>query len=97
MFISLTLADWAEEHGVLLDFIQPGKPTQNSFIEIFNHTYRTEVLDLYLFMDLSEVRDITNSWIAEYNEERPHSALGMLTPTEYRLNNRVENSNFNWY
>ncbi len=96
-FISVALADWSEEHGVLLDFIQPGKPTQNSFIERFNRTYRTEVLDLYLFKDLSEVRDITNAWIVEYNEERPHSALGMLTPREYRLNNSAENSNFNWY
>ena len=96
-FISVALADWAETHGVLLDFIQPGKPTQNSFIERFNRTYRTEVLDLYLFSDLSEVREITNNWIIEYNEERPHSSLGMLTPREYRLNNRAENSNFNWY
>ncbi len=51
---SVALADWAEEHGVLLDFIEPGKPTQNSFIERFNRTYRTEILDLYLFSRLSE-------------------------------------------
>ncbi len=58
---SVALADWAEEHGVLLDFIEPSKPTQNSFIERFNRTYRTEVLDLYLFSRLSEAREITEN------------------------------------
>lgn len=96
-FISVALADWAEKNHVILDFIQPGKPTQNSFIERFNRTYRTEVLNLYIFHKLSEVKEITNNWIKEYNEERPHTALGRLTPKEYRLNNCTENSNFNWY
>jgi len=82
--ISVKLADWAEEHGVTLKFIEPGKPTQNSFIERFNRTYRNEVLDMYLFKRLSEVRDITGNWIKEYNEERPHDSLGKLTPVEYR-------------
>jgi putative transposase len=48
-FISIVLADWSEEHGVILDFTEPGKPTQKSFIERFNRTYRTEVLDMYVF------------------------------------------------
>jgi putative transposase len=81
----------------MLDFIEPGKPTQNSFIERFNRTYRTEVLDMYVFQLLSEVRSITNRWIIEYNEERPHSSLGKLTPREYGLNNTTENSNVYWY
>ena len=96
-FISIALADWSEEHGVMLDFIEPGKPTQNSFIERFNRTYRTEVLDMYVFQFLSEVKEITNKWIIEYNEERPHSSLGKLTPREYGLNNTAENSNVYWY
>jgi len=50
------MAQWAEEHGTGLDFIPPGKPTQNSYIERFNRTYREEVLDLYIFSRLSEVR-----------------------------------------
>jgi putative transposase len=96
-FISIALADWSEEHGVILDFIEPGKPTQNSFIERFNRTYRTEVLDMYVFQLIPEVWDITNRWIIEYNEERPHTSLGKLTPREYGLNNTAENSNVYWY
>ncbi|AKC15766.1 transposase (plasmid) [Escherichia coli] len=58
-FISLALAEWAEMHSVKLKFIQPGKPTQNAFIERFNRAYRTEILDFYLFRTLNEVRETT--------------------------------------
>lgn len=54
--ISQALAQWAEKHGVVLEFIKPGKPIQNAFIERFNRTYRTEILDFYLFRTLNEVR-----------------------------------------
>jgi putative transposase len=81
--ISVAMADWAEKNGVELKFISPGKPTQNSYVERFNRTYREEVLDFYVFSRLSEVQEITDRWIKEYNEERPHEALGHLTPTEY--------------
>ncbi len=81
--VSLTLA--AEEHGVMLEFNRPGKPTQNASIERFNRTYRTEILDFYLFRTLNEVREITERWLAEYNSERPHESLNNLTPEEYRL------------
>lgn len=84
-FISLTLAEWAEMHAVKLDFIKPGKPTQNAFIERFNRTYRTEIFDFYLFRTLNEVRDVTERWLLEYNCERPHESLNNLTPEEYRL------------
>ena len=59
-------AEWAEKHTVQLDFIQLGKPTQNAFIEHFNRTYRIEILDLYLFRTLNEVRKITEQWLPEY-------------------------------
>ncbi|MGX9313260.1 IS3 family transposase [Pantoea ananatis] len=83
--VPLTLAQWAEEHRVMLEFIMPGKPTQNAFIERFNRTYRTEILDFYLFRTLNEVREITSRWLMEYNSERPHESLNNLTPEEYRL------------
>lgn len=73
--ISLTLAHWAEEYGVVLEFIKPGKPTQNAFIEHFNRTYRTEILDFYLFRTLNEVREITEHWLREYNQKCPHESL----------------------
>ena len=69
-FISLVLAEWAEIHAVKLEFIQSGKPTQDAFIEHFNRTYRTEILDCYLFRTLNEVREITAKWLSEYNCER---------------------------
>lgn len=83
-FISLALAEWAEKHTVQLDFIQLGKPTQIAFIEHFNRTYRIEILDLYLFRTLNEVRKITEQWLPEYNCECPHESLLNLKPEEYR-------------
>lgn len=57
--VSLVLVQWAEGHGVILKFIKPGKPTQNTFIERFNRTDRTEILDFYLFSPLNEAQEIT--------------------------------------
>lgn len=94
-FISTRLATWAEKHDVQLEFIQPGKPTQNSYIERFNRTYRTEILDMYVFKTLTEVRELTEDWIREYNEERPHGTLDDLTPWEYLIKHeQAENSNY---
>lgn len=94
-FVSLALADWAEEHQVELEFIQPGKPTQNSYIERFNRTYREEVLDFYLFRNLTEVREITDQWLTEYNDERPHESLGDLSPWAFlaQHNDRMGSNN----
>jgi len=82
--ISQGMADWCEEHGVALRYIEPGKPTQNAYIERFNRTYREEVLDAYLFEDLDQVRELTYEWMQEYNTRRPHDALGGLPPSVYR-------------
>jgi len=96
--ISVLLADWAEKNGVALEFIQPGKPTQNSYIERFNKTYREEVLDFYLFKSLTEVKEITENWLRQYNEERPHESLGHLTPAEFLMKNSPkEVSTFGWH
>ncbi len=88
--VSTTLAEWADEHGITLEFIKPGKPTQNSFVERFNRTYRQEVLDSYIFETLDQVRAFTAEWLREYNEERPHESLGDVPPVEYRRMNLAE-------
>ena len=94
-FISAALAEWAEDHDIALEFIKPGKPTQNSYVERFNRTYRDEVLNMYVFRTLNEVRDITETWMRQYNEERPHDSLNDLTPLEYlAIQNPLENSNW---
>lgn len=83
--VAVALAQWAESHGVKLEFIEPGRPVQNGFIERFNRSYREAVLDMYIFQTLAEVREQTESWLREYNEERPHEAQGNLTPREFSL------------
>jgi putative transposase len=95
-FIAVAMADWAEEHGVTLEFINPGKPMQNGFIERFNRSYREAVLDMFVFQTLNEVREQTEKWLKEYNEERPHEALGDKTPREYLLTKQPETSIYEW-
>jgi putative transposase len=82
-FVALHLHDWAERHGVTLAFIQPGKPAQNAFIERFNQTYRTEVLDAHVFQSLHDARGITADWLRRYNTERPHDSLGRVPPLTF--------------
>lgn len=96
-FIATALAEWAEAKGVELAFIEPGRPMQNGFIERFNGSYRRGVLDLYVFRTLSEVREHTERWLADYNEQIPHDALNDLTPVEYRLHHAPETSRNNWH
>jgi putative transposase len=81
--ISRQLESWADKHDVLLDFIVPGKPAQNAYIERFNRTNREDVLDFYLFNNLAEVREITEQWLEEYNAIRPHDSLGGRTPYQF--------------
>ncbi len=82
---SFKMACWAEEKGIELEYIKPGKPMQNGFIERFNRTYREEVLDMFVFSRLSEVKQRTEFWIQEYNYKRPYEALGNIPPAEYAL------------
>ena len=84
-YISQRLMEWAEQHGVMISHIQPGKPAQNGYIERFNRTYREDILDQYWFSDLDEVRDLTEEWMIMYNGQRPHSSLGNKTPWEYMV------------
>lgn len=83
-FTSKDLELWAKDRSITIQYIQPGKPTQNSYIERFNRMYREAVLDAYLFYDLYQVKQLTEEWIEEYNERRPHQSLNNLTPIEWR-------------
>ena len=78
--VSQVLVDWCEENDVELRHIQPGKPNQNAYIERFNRTYREEVLNAHLFDSLDQVREVTYQWLRDYNETRPHDALGKVPP-----------------
>lgn len=83
-FLGEAFVQWAKRHGIAIQYIQPGKPNQNAFIERFNRTYREEVLDRHLFVRLEDVREATWRFLIDYNEDRPHDALNGLTPIEYR-------------
>ncbi len=74
---------WSQRTGVKLEFIQPGKPMQNGFIESFNGKFRDECLNEHWFTSLEEAREIIEQWRTHYNEERPHSALGYQTPSDF--------------
>jgi len=82
-FICMALDRWAYKHGVRLKFSRPGKPTDNPFIESFNGRLRDEFLNAHWFTSLDHARDEVRRWRKEYNEERPHSSLGMKTPKEW--------------
>ncbi len=83
-FLGAEFTEWCEDHGIVIDYIEPGKPNQNAYIERFNRTFRHEVLNAYVFESLRQVRQITRDWIHEYNEERPHDSLGKIPPAMFR-------------
>ena len=84
-FTSVVFTEYCRQHHIHIQYIQPGKPTQNAYIERYNKSYREAVLDAYLFDNLHQLRELTQTWISHYNEHRPHEALNHLTPREYLL------------
>lgn len=82
-FISKAVEQWAYEHGVNWDFIQPGKPTENAYVESFNGRFRDECLNENWFTTLGDARQKIEEWRQDYNHQRPHSALGYRTPNEF--------------
>ena len=85
-FAGEALDEWAYKNNVVLDFIDPGKPTQNAFIESFNGTFREECLNENWFVSLADAQQTIEAWRVEYNTERPHSKLRDCTPREFALN-----------
>ena len=82
-FISDRLQQWCVENQIRLQFIQPGKPMQNGFVERNNGSLRKELLDAYLFYSLPEVRQMAQEWQQDYNYQRPHESLGNIPPVEF--------------
>ena len=81
---SQSFEEWAERHKIRLIFIQPGKPNQNAFIERFNRSFRTEVLNANLFNTIDEVQEAADQWVMDYNEYRPHESLGNIPPAVFK-------------
>ena len=75
--------DWAYKNKIAIEYIQPGKPIQNAFIESFNSRFRDECLNEELFHDLDDAKKKIEKWRRYYNEERPHSSIGMKTPVDF--------------
>jgi putative transposase len=82
-FVSLALDQWASAQGIRLDFIRPGHPVENCFIESFNGKLRDECLNQHHFTSLAEAQQQIEAWRREYHTERPHRGLGQRTPAEY--------------
>jgi putative transposase len=90
-FTAAEFTSWCQQQGITIQYIQPGRPMQNGFVERFNGSYRKEILDAYLFFELEEVRQLTAAWIEEYNHRRPHEGLNNATPAEWHLRARCGN------
>ncbi len=84
-FTGKAVDSWAYNHKVQLDFIHPGKPVENAFIESFNGRLRDECLNEHWFISLQDAREKIAAWRLDYNGSRPHTSLGHLTPEEFIL------------
>lgn len=82
-FVSKVLDEWAYRQQLHLRFIEPGKPQQNAYIESFNGKFRDECLNEHWFLSMRHARQVIEAWRQEYNDERPHSSLGYLTPNKF--------------
>jgi putative transposase len=88
-FMSRALEDCAYQRGVQLDFIRPGKPVENAFIEAFNGRLRDECLNVHQFTSIADAQEKIETWRVDYNTRRPHSSLGHLTPSEFVAQRQV--------
>jgi len=81
-YISQKIQIWAERQGIQINYIQPGKPQQNAYIERYNRTVRYDWLNQYLFQSIDEVQNYATEWLWEYNNERPNMGIGGITPKQ---------------
>ena len=88
-FCGRAMLTWAHTRGVQLRLIEPGKPTQNAYIESFNGKFRDECLNDHYFNNLEHARALIAAWRRDYNEARPHSAIGRMPPAEFAAQHRL--------
>jgi putative transposase len=91
-FAGKVMDEWAYTHGVALQFIRPGKPTENAFIESFNGRFRDECLNDEVFVSVEDANFRIQTWLHDYNQERPHSSLGGMTPNQFALKGKATES-----
>jgi len=84
-FIASAIRDWADSKNIKLQFIQPGRPMQNGYVERFNRSFRQDVLDANLFRNLTEVKVASDEFEEDYNLHRPHESLEDLSPIDYKI------------
>lgn len=84
-YLSVELVQWSDKNDIRLSYIQPGKPTQNAYIERFNRTARHEWLELYHFDSIEQAENLATQWLWTYNNERPNSAVGGIPPRMVKL------------
>lgn len=84
-FTSIWFDQWADRNGIVLDYIEPGKPVQNAVMESFNGRFRDECLNSHWFTSLEDARRTIEDWRLDYNRERPHSSLDYRTPEEVHV------------
>ena len=81
-YVSGTLVEWAEKRKIALEYIQPGKPQQNAYVERYNRTVRQEWLNQYIIESIEEAQDYATQWLRTYNNDRPNMAIGGITPAQ---------------
>lgn len=97
-FISHKLDEWSRKNKVTLIFIQPGKPTQNAFIERSNGNIRRELLDAHIFYSVKDLRTKAEEWMHDHNHARPHKALNYQTPIKFKsVPYKTKNYTFDWH
>ena len=82
-FLSKIFVNWCKLHGIEINYIQPGKPVQNAYIERFNRLFREDILDAYIFDNIEQLRILADQWMNDYNYRHPHGSLDRKTPIEY--------------
>jgi putative transposase len=82
-YISKAFVGWCNKEGITIQYIQPGKPMQNGYIERLNRLFREDVLDAYLFEELEDLRYLADQWMEDYNQYHPHSSLNGMSPLDF--------------